>query len=483
MGTMKRAFLYVTRKKGKSILLFLILLVMATFVLTGLSIEKSSQEAQQSLREALGGEFEVVVDFSENNPYAKRENDGEGNVNLYTEYPITQEIIDAVMTVNGIKSYDAATHTLVSTNLDIFSGNVPMKAEFNNLIYARTVVGTENNIFFQSEKFKLIEGSHITGNENNVAIISKDLAEKNDLKLGDTISLQSDNSVDIKIIGIYEILKPDSPFENIVTYEVAENQIFIDLHTLQSLFGDVPTGFDSVTFYIYDPAQLDNIISEVNKLSSIDWQAFNVITNNETYLEAAAPLQKVQTLVTTMIIVIVLVSVIILSLVLTMWGRSRIHETGIFLSLGIAKSKIIGQYLTEVLIIAIFAFGLSYLTSNVVAKQLASGLLQQVTATSEEQKTDIVTQIKDGYDSDGFTVTIKDDSALSDTSSQQKVGLDIDVSAVEAETDDGQLNVMVSVYNVLELYIIGIAIIILSVGISSFIVMRLKPREILSKMG
>ena len=121
MGTMKRAFLYVTRKKGKSILLFLILLVMATFVLTGLSIEKSSHEAQQSLREALGGEFEVVVDFSENNPYAKRENDGEGNVNLYTEYPITQEIIDAVMTVNGIKSYDATTHTLVSTNLDIFS--------------------------------------------------------------------------------------------------------------------------------------------------------------------------------------------------------------------------------------------------------------------------------------------------------------------------------------------------------------------------
>lgn len=483
MGTIKRAFLYVTRKKGKSILLFFILLVMATFVLTGLSIERSSQEAQQSLRAALGGEFEVVVDFSESNPYAQRESDGEGNVNLYTEYPITQEIIDTVMTVNGIKSYDAATHTLVSTNLDIFSGNVPMKAEFNNLIYARTVVGTENNTFFQSEKFKLIEGSHITGNENNVAIISKDLAEKNALKLGDTISLQSDNSVDIKIIGIYEILKPDSPFENIVTYEVAENQIFIDLHTLQNLFGDVPTGFDSVTFNIYDPAQLDNIISKVNNLSSIDWRAFNVTTNNETYLEAAAPLQKVQTLITTMIIVIVLVSVIILSLVLTMWGRSRIHETGIFLSLGIAKSKIIGQYLTEVLIIAIFAFGLSYSTSNAVINQLANGLLQQTTSTSEEQKTDIVTQIKDGYDSDDISITIKDDSIMSDIPSQQEAGIDIDVSIVETETNEEQLHVMVSIYNMLELYIIGIAIIVLSVGVSSFTVMRLKPREILSKMS
>lgn len=41
MGFIKRAFLYVAKKRGKSALLFIILLVMATFVLTGLSIEKS----------------------------------------------------------------------------------------------------------------------------------------------------------------------------------------------------------------------------------------------------------------------------------------------------------------------------------------------------------------------------------------------------------------------------------------------------------
>jgi len=77
----------------------------------------------------------------------------------------------------------------------------------------------------------------------------------------------------------------------VVDFIFAVNQIFIDFHTLRNLFGDVPTGFDRVTFNIYDPAQLNNIISEVNNLSAIDWQAFNVTTNNETYLEAAAPLQ------------------------------------------------------------------------------------------------------------------------------------------------------------------------------------------------
>lgn len=482
MGTIKRAFLYVTRKKGKSILLFFILLVMATFVLTGLSIVKSSQEAQQNLREALGGEFQIVTDLSDNNPYAKKIVDDEGNVDLYTEYPITQEIIDMAMTIDGIKSYNAETHTLISTNLDIFPGNVPMKAEYNNLIYAWSVIDTENNNFFQSEKFKLIEGNHLTGKENNAAIISDALAEKNDLKLGDTISIQSDSTIAVKIIGIYEILKSDPQYENIVTYEKAENQIFIDFQTLQDLFGNIPAGFESVIFDVTDPAQLNNIISDVKNLSTIDWRAFEVTANNETYLEASAPLQKVQTLITTMIIVITLVSAIVLSLVLTMWDRSRIHETGVFLSLGIAKSKIISQYLTEVLIIAVLAFGFSYLTSNIVVNQLANGLLQQTASTNEEQE-GIVTQIKNGYSSDDISISIKESSSLSDTPQRQGNNADVQISAVKIETEEAQFHAAVSIYNMLQLYIIGIAIIILSVGVSSLTIMRLKPREILSKVS
>ena len=60
MGTVKRAFLYVTRKKGKSVLLFFVLLIMATFVLSGLSIEKASQAEQKNLRQSLGGVFEPL---------------------------------------------------------------------------------------------------------------------------------------------------------------------------------------------------------------------------------------------------------------------------------------------------------------------------------------------------------------------------------------------------------------------------------------
>ena len=320
------------------------------------------------------------------------------------------------------------------------------------------------------------------GNESNVAVISKDLADANSLGLGSFISLQADRAVDVKVIGIYEILKPDSPLANIVTYEKAENQIFTDIKTLQDLFGDIPTGFDSVKFTVYDPAQLDSIISQVNGLSSVDWRAFTVTTNNQIYLDAAAPLQELEALVLSIVWVIVLVSVVILSLILTMWGRSRIYETGVFLSLGFGKMQIIGQYLVEVLMIAVFAFACSYFTSNAVAGRLANGLLQQNTLASEEQIAGVTITPKEGF-RDDVVVSVKDDSVISDMPSGQNTVPEVEVLVDGAETDTEQISVAIDFYNMLQLYLIGIIVIIFSVAISSLSVMRLKPREILSKMS
>ena len=74
MNFMNRAWLYIIRKKGKSILLFVILLVMATFVLTALALGNASQSAQRDLRKSLGGTFLVGFDYTEKNPYLKVEN-------------------------------------------------------------------------------------------------------------------------------------------------------------------------------------------------------------------------------------------------------------------------------------------------------------------------------------------------------------------------------------------------------------------------
>ncbi len=96
---------------------------------------------------------------------------------------------------------------------------------------------------------------------------AKDIADQNNENKATPFPLKGDEETEVQVIGIYEILKPDSLFESIVTYEKLENQIFIDIDTLQNLFGDMPVGFYEVVFTVNDPAQLDSIITHDNYLS------------------------------------------------------------------------------------------------------------------------------------------------------------------------------------------------------------------------
>lgn len=467
MNFIKRAFLYVTKKRGKSVLLFVILLVMATFVLSGLSIEKAARVTQDNLRYSLGGEFEIVPDYSENNPYYKMETDDEGNFLINTEMPITEEIIDKVMETAGIKSYNAFSQYLVSTNLEVIPGTVPVKDRYRNYTYSRFVTGTKNNSFFRNGTLKLIEGSHVPVNGGHVAVISKDLAKKNGLNIGDSFTLMEETGgkTEIKIIGLFEVVKQIQAYTNVNSFDKLENQIFSGIQAYHELLQGLATGFQSAVFEVNDPAQLDEIVSNLKQNDTIDWRAFKVETNNETYQAAAMPLEKFQTLTTTILILIVAASAVVLSLILTMWGKSRIHETGMLLSIGFSKVSIISQYLVEVLMIAVLAFGLSFFSSNLIAGRISNGL-QQMQSTQEP---------KSVQEENGIQISMKGGT--------DQNGGDNSQESIQKSTSIEPLVVAIGFDNMIELYLIGIAIITLSVGISSATVMRLRPKEILSKMS
>lgn len=473
MGFIKRAFLYVTKKRGKSILLLIILLVIATFVLTGLSIEKAVRVTQDNLRYSLGGEFELAPDYSESNPYYKMETDDEGNFSVYTEYPITQKIIDKVMETDGIKSYDGMAQCLISTNLDIIPGTVPVKDKYRDYAYARFVTGTEGNRFFRDGTLKLIEGSHVPVDGGHVAVISKALAEKNGLRIGDSLTLtnQDGGKTEVKITGLFEVVKQVQAFTNVNSFDKLENQIFSGIQACQELSPDSAAGYLSVVFAVHDPAQLDGIVSELKKDGAIDWRALKVETNNKAYQSAAAPLEKFQTLITTILILIVAVSAVVLSLILTMWAKSRIFETGVLLSIGFGKASVICQYLAEVLMIAVFAFGLSFFSSNLIAGQIGNSLLQAQAQSTQEQSS--------VQDENGVQIKMKDDAAQNNVDISNGNGGE----PIQKNAEVEPLSVAIGLDNMAGLYLIGFVIIILSVGVSSAVVMRLKPREILSKMS
>ena len=176
MNFISRAWLYITRKKGKSILLFIVLLIMATFVLTALALGNASDAAQQNLRKSLGGSFDVYFDYSENNPYLKVEK-VEGGTIMYSTQQIAPELVEQIRVIEGVKSCGARVESLTDfPELDLFAGTIPIEEEFRQTSKILGVWKSEELSQFTSGQLTLAEGRHITPEDQNKAIISKDLA-------------------------------------------------------------------------------------------------------------------------------------------------------------------------------------------------------------------------------------------------------------------------------------------------------------------
>ncbi len=475
MSIFKRAFLYVIRKRGKTILLFTILLIMATFVLTGLSIWKASEAAQLDLRQSLGGKFDIFVDWS-HSPYVVRETvkeeydeeTGKTSTNfiMYSTVQFTPENIAAIKGISSVKYCSARQDTLLPFDrVSLFPGTISTDAKYQSYTKVLGVCNTEDDELFTTGTLTLAEGRHISANDTHVAIISQDLAERNELKIGDYLTAHSysveeesftGQEIKVRIIGFFTPSVVEQFGETITTYDKIQNRVFVDLQTSKEFDGgEINYGFSALHITIDDPQDMARVVADIKALPGIDWEAFIVEIDNETYENAAAPLATLNELVVILLVVIIVVSAIILALVLTLWTKTRIHEIGVFLSVGIRKSAIIGQYLIEVLLIAILAFGLSYFTSNAIAEQIGNHLLKQSMQTEQEDENDVSVAVDVGADN---------------------------LIQKSLPTESG-IHVSIGLYNLAQLYLIGLAIIIVAISASSIMVMRLKPREILSKMS
>ena len=67
---------------------------------------------------------------------------------------------------------------------------------------------------------------------------------------------------------------------------------------------------------------------------------------------------------------------VVLSMILILWLRERIYEIGILLSIGFSKSKIIGQFIMELVFVSVPAAVLSFISGDFIIKLIASGITE-----------------------------------------------------------------------------------------------------------
>ena len=493
MNLFHRAFLYVTRKRTKSFLLFCILLVIATLVLSGAAIQTAAGTAALNVRQALGGVFTLQQNTSDPEKWVSTQVGSFGTRSYYGGEPLTVELAARVAAgVPGIRGYNA-TYTGYTVPLNA-KGDILKLLEsegtdgglesllagfgdFGSTVATVAATNTAYDSYFTGGYLELTEGRHFTAADENPALISAELAAQNGLHVGDKITLRMSEykasmmgtdagatKTEITIVGLFRATaKSTTMFSN----WSMDNTVFTTLEVLKAARPDTGgEGFEQIQFYVEDPGELDRIVRDVKNLPGLDPTDFVISVDSSNVDAVTQPLANINRLMSIFIVLVLLVGAAVLCLVLSLRVKERVRESGIQLALGIGKGAIVAQYLAEVLIIAVLAFSLSIVTSGFVAGAVGDRLLQN--AVSEHSAgSDSGTPGMPGTSFDGEFFANTSDFAPAFAGSNPLTKIEVEVTPRMAA---GMLGA-------------GFLMICAAVLLAAAPVLRMKPKEILSKMS
>ncbi len=429
MNFVKRALLYCWRQRVRTLILFLILTCLSAFALTGMAIQDAAQNSAANMRQEVGGIVRLKAD-DENGP--KDSTQGEfGEIQSYTGDFVTEEIVNAVKKLDGVAGINAQAERGFwgnGVNFDYIPGSFNVSGSG---VPNTAVLNSEQCKEFQSGKFTLEEGRHIREDDKHVIILSKEVAQRNHLKPGDKVTLdvfETKSKVELEVVGIYSGAGGTGG-DAMMASQVPENAGFVDFTTMREHFGRKIDGYPAIDILVNDPAKINEVYEEVKNLPEVKGKTLKAEITNEEYESISNPLESMQNMVSGVVTAITVVSIAILALLLLLWTRGRKREVGILLAIGKSKASIIGQLLTENILVAAVAFAASYVVTWLVAGQVGDYLIRQAAAEVSE--------------------------------------LAVNVTMVQ----------MMSVYG------IGFLVISLCAAVASYTIIRLKPKDILSKMN
>ena len=432
---LKRAALYLRRKYRRTILLLLLLFVISFSLAIGLTVWNSIGAVTCGIRQELGTSFVMRVPshviYGTDSNYTEVVDENGQTKRQYTGFTLDEATVEQIMQqVEGLDTYNAEKSEYVHAddfsllygkfanaweNWNETGGDPAERIGWKILSEEAMLYGnTDSALYdkFRTGAFELVAGRHIAPEDRKKVLISEQLAEQNQLGLGDTITLSAragmaglpdtyalwGEAQEMEIVGIFHI-NGDQPAgalvsENDQTY----NWLICDLETacyfqyVADLYWYtdrmIAPQYDNVTFFVDDPAQLDTVMDELETLDGLNILDYEVAVDDTMYRTTVDPLLSIRNLVAVVVAAVAAGCFVVLCIIFTMWVRSRRREVAIYLSLGFRKGKIIGQFVLEAAAVALAALILTAAVCGPVAGRIGNGLLSSAVeaAQPEEQQ-------------------------------------------------------------------------------------------------
>ena len=423
----KNAIAYITRKRNRTLIIFIILTIVLSCLYSCLTIMKSSNEIEKTLYESSNSSISIT------------KKDGKYfNVNQFKDIEKIKEVEKIIIQYDGLAKLKDAK--VVSGEQRI--NREDLSDEFKNVVSFEATNNTKRNILFSSRVFTIKEGKNIEENDKNSIIVHEEFAKQNNLKLGDEVNLElldieesgKIKSHKFKIIGIFSGKKQETYTG--LSSDFSENMVFVDYSTSQEILNKSENNKIANKILMYSSSAESTDLA-LNKLKEfkIDESKYFVEKDSNAFEESLESVSGIKHMIKIMTYSIMLGGIIVLSLILILWLRERIYEIGIFLSIGTSKIQIIMQFIFELLFISIPSIISSLFLGNVLLKVIAGGLIN-----SENSM-------------------ISGGNLINDSS------------------------FMLNITTLGQSYLILISIIVLSVVFASSLILIKKPKEILSKIS
>ncbi len=430
MNFLKRAVKYCFRQRLRSLLLFLTFTVLLTTVLIAVSSKKAVRQGTEQIKETVGASVRIEIDTNDRNNYGAAEDYGNGASGFtYNGDFITQKIVDRIAGLTNVIGYNAKSSEGfwgIPRSFEPLPGMINAKGLATPY---QSLLDSSLDTKFLNGTYRLEEGRHIKPDDRYAALISKELAERNNLAVGDKITFQ--NSIDEEGTSTFTIAGIFSGTEGMTHSAITPDGIpanlgYIDVNSLKQIYE--LQGYDYLDVYTHTPEEAEKLMETIRNLPEVKGKTFVFHVNTEDFDLVSTPLSSFGSMIDTAVLVITGIGISVITLLLVLWTRGRKKEMGILLAIGRRKGEIIGQLLSENILIGLLAMGAAAGLTGFLADKTGRYIIDRA----------------------GENVT------------------DITVSAAASD--------MAGVYG------IGLLLVCLAVFAASCTVIRLKPRDILTKM-
>ena len=326
-----------------------------------------------------------------------------------------------------------------------------------------------------------------------VCLITEDLAKANNFSVGDHISVRyveswymmefgdriEEPDIEYEIIGIYKnnkvVGENDTWRNNWAQYRL-ENQILAPATSIASKMLEVETMmFDYYAEmwpddeYYTNPAYRPSIDQYMNQMilllddplyveDFIESKAdildpYTKLDANDTLFNTfAKPLDTMSLFANIIVWIVVINAIVIITLVTALTMKTREHEIGILLSMGVSKLKVVAQLFLELAIVAVLGFTLAIGSGSLISRNVGQMVLDYQVSSNDDD---------DYYyyyysDSDSYFTNITQEDMLS------------------------EYEVTVNPLIIAEIYGLGLGVVLVATLIPSFMIMRFNPKKILT---